>query len=49
MTAVANGRLICEKCGHIVFPNDKAFRCPCQKCVKIDFSPRFRRVKRPRI
>src|SRR5579862_6174610 len=44
MSVVAEGRLICKKCGHIVFPNDSAFRCPCQGCLKINFSPLVRRV-----
>jgi hypothetical protein len=49
MRLLSNGRLICEKCGHIVFPNDTAFRCPCQKCLEIHFSPRVRGLRRPRI
>lgn len=44
MRVLSNGRLICEKCGHIVFPHDTAFRCPCQKCLEINFSPRVRRL-----
>ena len=47
MTPVAHGRLICQKCGHIIFPNDTAFRCPCPECIKITLSPRIRRL-RPR-
>src|ERR1039458_6323365 len=35
MTVLSNRRLICEKCGHSVFPNDAAFRCPCPKCLEI--------------
>ena len=45
MTVLSNGRLICETCGHIVFLNDGAFRCPCLKCVEIDFSPKIRRLR----
>jgi hypothetical protein len=45
MSVLSNGRLICEKCGHIVFPNDTAFRCPCAKCLEITFSPRIRRLQ----
>ena len=46
MRSLSNGQLICEKCGHIVFPNDTAFRCPCQKCLEINFSPRVRGLRR---
>jgi hypothetical protein len=45
MTVLSNGRLICKKCGHIVFPNDTAFRCPCQKCLEINFSSRVRELR----
>jgi hypothetical protein len=45
MRLLSHERLICEKCGHIVFPNDTAFRCPCQKCLEIHFSPRVRRLR----
>lgn len=31
MKVLSNGRQICEKCGHIVFPNDTEFRCPCPR------------------
>ena len=30
MNAVAEDRWICQICGHIVFPNDTAFRCPAR-------------------
>ena len=33
MRVLENRRQICEKCGHIVFPEDKVFLCPCQKCL----------------
>jgi predicted RNA-binding Zn-ribbon protein involved in translation (DUF1610 family) len=46
MTVLDNGRMICKNCGHIVFPNDKAFRCPCPKCLEVVLSPRFRRLRR---
>ena len=45
MRLLSHDRLICEKCGHIVFPNDTAFRCPCQKCLEIHFSPRVRGLR----
>jgi hypothetical protein len=45
MRLLSHERLICEKCGHIVFPNDSAFRCPCQKCLQIHFSPRVRGLR----
>ena len=34
MQILTNGREICEHCGHIVFPDDRAFWCPCQKCLE---------------
>jgi len=46
MKVLQNGRQICENCGHIVFPNDMAFRCPCPKCLEANFSPRIRRLRR---
>jgi hypothetical protein len=33
MRVLENARQICEKCGHILFPEDKAFWCTCQKCL----------------
>src|SRR5580704_2490457 len=45
MKVLSNGRQICENCGHIVFPKDEAFRCPCQKCLEVVFSPRIRRLR----
>lgn len=47
MTVLSNGRLICSNCGHIVFPGDKAFRCPCSKCLEMNFSPQLRRLRQP--
>jgi hypothetical protein len=46
MRVLSNGRQICEKCGHIVFPNDTAFRCPCPKCMDVNLSPRIRDLRR---
>jgi predicted RNA-binding Zn-ribbon protein involved in translation (DUF1610 family) len=46
MTVLDNGRMICKNCGHIIFPNDKAFRCPCPKCLEVVLSPRLRRLRR---
>jgi hypothetical protein len=46
MNVLTNGRLICQNCGHIVFPDDSAFKCPCLKCVEINFSPKIRRLRR---
>lgn len=34
MKILENGRQICESCGHMVFPEDRAFWCPCQKCLE---------------
>jgi predicted RNA-binding Zn-ribbon protein involved in translation (DUF1610 family) len=42
MKVLPNGRQICENCGHIVFPNNMAFRCPCPKCLEVNLSPRIR-------
>src|ERR1700722_3974934 len=47
MTVLPNGRLICKNCGHTVFPNDTAFRCPCPKCLAVNLSPRMRRLRKP--
>jgi Zn finger protein HypA/HybF involved in hydrogenase expression len=38
MTVLSDGRLICHNCGHIVFPNDAAFRCPCPNCLEVNLS-----------
>jgi hypothetical protein len=46
MRVLENGRRICEKCGHIVFPEDEAFKCPCPKCIEVEFSPKIRRLRR---
>jgi hypothetical protein len=46
MKVLPNGRQICENCGHIIFPDDTAFKCPCRKCLEITFSPRVRRLRR---
>ena len=37
MRVLENGRQICENCGHIMFPEDRAFWCPCQKCLEARF------------
>jgi len=42
MKVLPNGRQICESCGHIIFPHDSAFRCPCERCLQVHFSPRLR-------
>jgi predicted RNA-binding Zn-ribbon protein involved in translation (DUF1610 family) len=46
MRVLENGRQICEECGHIVFPEDGAFKCPCPKCVEVLISPNIRRLRR---
>jgi hypothetical protein len=38
MKVLENRRQICENCGHIIFPDDKAFLCPCQKCLESRFT-----------
>jgi hypothetical protein len=37
MRVLENERQICESCGHIVFLEDRAFSCPCQKCLEARF------------
>src|SRR5215472_10816791 len=46
MRVLDNGRQICENCGHIVFPEDRAFWCPCQKCLDTRSLPRFQKRRR---
>jgi hypothetical protein len=46
MKVLENGRQICEYCGHIVFSDNRAFRCPCPKCVKVRLSPIVRNLPR---
>jgi hypothetical protein len=46
MRMFSEGQLICGHCGHIVVRDDRKFRCPCAKCVEIDYSPRFRRIRK---
>jgi hypothetical protein len=46
MKVLPNGRQICDGCGHIIFPNDRAFKCPCQRRVEVDFSPKLRGLRR---
>lgn len=33
MRVLDNGRQICEHCGHIIFPEDRAFLCPVQEIL----------------
>ena len=42
MKVLGNGRHTCEECGHIVFPGDSVFWCPCPKCLEGRFSPIMR-------
>lgn len=46
MQILENGRQICQGCGHIVFPGDQGFWCPCPECVKTHLSKRFRAAHR---
>ena len=46
MRKLAKERLICGHCGHIVIRGDGTFKCPCVKCVEIDFAPRFREIRK---
>jgi hypothetical protein len=29
-------QLMCERCGHAVYPNEPNFKCLCQKCVQLN-------------
>jgi hypothetical protein len=29
------GWIICERCGHVVIPDDPEFRCSCPKCLEL--------------
>jgi hypothetical protein len=51
MRVLGNGRQICEHCGHIIFPQDRAFWCPRKKCVDVHFSLKYSRFFsiRPRL
>jgi hypothetical protein len=46
LQASTDDKLICNNCGHMVFPSDTAFRCACSKCIKIDSSLRHRQSVR---
>ena len=46
MRVLENGRQICESCGHIIFPDDRAFWCPCQKCLEVRLSCKLHNVQR---
>ena len=35
MVAVADGRYMCGKCGHLAIPKDETFRCACRKCFEL--------------
>lgn len=26
----------CDRCGHVVFLNDAAFKCMCEKCIRFN-------------
>jgi hypothetical protein len=45
MRVLANGRQICENCGHIVFPDDRAFWCPCQKCLETRYAAQLQKSR----
>ena len=32
-----DGRHICNKCGHLARPDDYNFKCPCPKCVDLNW------------
>jgi hypothetical protein len=38
MTAVADGRFVCGKCGHLAIPSDDHFECACRKCFELRVS-----------
>ena len=35
MNDVADGTYVCTKCGHLVIPQNKDFRCSCRHCVAL--------------
>jgi hypothetical protein len=37
MVAHLDGRLICNKCGHMSHPNEPDFKCACSKCGEMRF------------
>ena len=40
-----DGTYLCEKCGHVVIPENKGFRCSCRHCVAVDaFTPQKNRA-----
>jgi len=43
MKVLDDEREICESCGHMVFSRDRAFTCPCQKCLEAQFAFKPRR------
>jgi ribosomal protein S27AE len=46
MKVLENGRHICEKCGHIVFPDNRVLSCPCPRCLEGRFSSVLRNLRR---
>jgi DNA-directed RNA polymerase subunit RPC12/RpoP len=45
MNVHADRTYVCEKCGHIVIPEDKGFRCSCSHCVALNaFTPLKKRA-----
>ncbi len=35
MVVHLDGRLICAKCGHLVNPRDRNFKCSCSQCSNL--------------
>jgi predicted RNA-binding Zn-ribbon protein involved in translation (DUF1610 family) len=46
MKVLENGRQICDSCGHIVFPEDRASWCPCPRCISFKISFKVRGPRR---
>jgi hypothetical protein len=46
MNVRSPGRLICKKCGYVVFPDGTVFGCACSKYLAVSFSPQVRRSQR---
>lgn len=38
MEARLDGRFVCEKCGHVSFPERTSFQCSCYRCGELNSS-----------
>jgi hypothetical protein len=35
MVAHADGKFVCNKCGHLAIPSDNNFECACWRCLEL--------------